>query len=316
MTLNRAPALCYPTNLQVEKAEKREETVAVAVVQLLPPGAARGDTAASCFLLVQRPPSGLLAGLWQFPLLQLPEGGEEGPRRQQQLMDDYLESQLGVRLVPAAAKGAKADGAGGSWSWQAVGVGMQESGTLQGSAVVAGPAFHSPAQPTNAAALPEGQLAVVERRPLGQLVHVFSHIRMTMQVGACGWADGACCGWGEEGVVGGRMLVHAVMRRCMCRSTFSRSPHSLTRWPCPPTQVERGWCCMVSSGTEPRRHPPHLLPNRLPSLLPPHFNCRWSAWCCRVSWTPRSGLQTMQRARRRCSGCLQGSWAARGSAAA
>ena len=51
--------------LQVEKAERREVTVAVAVVQLVPQG---GDAAAvidANFLLVQRPKDGLLAGKWR-----------------------------------------------------------------------------------------------------------------------------------------------------------------------------------------------------------------------------------------------------------
>lgn len=128
----------------MEKAEKREETVAVAVVQLLPVAGSGGsaggsDVAGSHFLLVQRPPSGLLAGLWQFPLLQLgPEEAGSLPR-QQQLMDEYLEAQLGAALCPAGSTSAAGEG------------------------------------PTKA-------LAVVDRRPLGQLVHVFSHIRMTMRV--------------------------------------------------------------------------------------------------------------------------------------
>ena len=141
-------------------------TVAVAVVQLLPVAGSGGsaggsDVAGSHFLLVQRPPSGLLAGLWQFPLLQLgPEEAGSLPR-QQQLMDEYLEAQLGAALCPAGSTSAAGEG------------------------------------PTKA-------LAVVDRRPLGQLVHVFSHIRMTMRVerivlqvgrGACRWArallDGA-----------------------------------------------------------------------------------------------------------------------------
>lgn len=72
-----------------------------ALIQV-PPGASASGAAglaASRFLLVQRPPSGLLAGLWQFPLLQLPEGAGEEPRRQQQMMDEYLEAQLGLRLA-------------------------------------------------------------------------------------------------------------------------------------------------------------------------------------------------------------------------
>lgn len=91
------------TRPQVEKAEKREETVAVAVVAVVPRGAPASGAAAqaaSRFLLVQRPSSGLLAGLWQFPLLQLAGEAEEAPLQQQQLMDQHLEAVLGVRLAP------------------------------------------------------------------------------------------------------------------------------------------------------------------------------------------------------------------------
>lgn len=44
--------------LQTEKAKKREDTAAVAVVELLPGAGASG----SKFLLLQRPKDGLLAG--------------------------------------------------------------------------------------------------------------------------------------------------------------------------------------------------------------------------------------------------------------
>ena len=74
-------SLSFYCSLQVEKAEKREETVAVAVVQLAPPGASPADLPATHFLLVQRPPAGLLAGLWQFPLLQLASEAAESTVR-------------------------------------------------------------------------------------------------------------------------------------------------------------------------------------------------------------------------------------------
>ena len=55
--------------------------MAVAVVQLAPPGASPADLPATHFLLVQRPPAGLLAGLWQFPLLQLASEAAESTVR-------------------------------------------------------------------------------------------------------------------------------------------------------------------------------------------------------------------------------------------
>ena len=86
-----APVTAYPA--KVERAEKREETVAVAVVQLLAPGAAPGPRAGH-FLLVQRPKAGLLAGLWQFPLL--PAAPDAAPAELRGEMDTYLSTLLGV----------------------------------------------------------------------------------------------------------------------------------------------------------------------------------------------------------------------------
>ncbi|GAB4814983.1 hypothetical protein N2152v2_002029 [Parachlorella kessleri] len=57
----KAPSvLDYPA--KVEKAERREVTVAVAVVQLVAPGSDAAAVADAKFLLVQRPKDGLLAG--------------------------------------------------------------------------------------------------------------------------------------------------------------------------------------------------------------------------------------------------------------
>ena len=49
-----------------KKPEKREERVAVKVVERRPPGVAEGGVESS-FLLVRRPEGGLLGGLWEFP---------------------------------------------------------------------------------------------------------------------------------------------------------------------------------------------------------------------------------------------------------
>lgn len=266
---------------QVEKAEKREEAVAVAVVQLLPPagssgGGSGGDPSGSHFLLVQRPPAGLLAGLWQFPLLQLGPEAADSPQRQQQLMDDYLEAQLGAALRPA---GSKAGTAGGD---------------------------------------PTAALTVVERRPLGQLVHVFSHIRMTMkvetivlQVGRVSTRlRGLPCA--QQGYQGGRS-------GC-CRQRF---PPSLAG--------DIGWALAAKGGRVRCIRRDHFVNMRLLcaeltvslALLPvlSGFPSRPGTSSCavpgcpfgRASWTRRRGQRTRRRAGRRCSGCPAARCRQRGS---
>jgi A/G-specific adenine glycosylase len=117
----------YPT--KVEKASKREETVAVSIVEVLPSASSTSDIGTSSgttskesmYLLVQRPKdNGLLAGLWEFPLRQV--GEDDDKTKRQVVMDEYLQSVI----VP-------------------------------------------------------NKISIVERKELGQAVHVFSHIRMTMK---------------------------------------------------------------------------------------------------------------------------------------
>jgi A/G-specific adenine glycosylase len=95
-------------------------------VRLLPPAGVPGGAK---YLLVKRPPGGLLAGLWELPLT--PVAADAPPAARRAALDALLERLLGAR--PGGA----------------------------GSA-----------------------LAVEERRPLGEAVHVFSHIRMTMRAEA------------------------------------------------------------------------------------------------------------------------------------
>jgi len=111
----------YPS--KVEKAQKREERVGVSVLRVL----AKGND--SKFILVKRPPGGLLAGLWEFPLQHV--DADASSKDIQSTMDKYLTENLHVRF-------GKADS------------------TLK--------------------------LKLKKRKSLGQVVHVFSHIRMTMVV--------------------------------------------------------------------------------------------------------------------------------------
>jgi A/G-specific adenine glycosylase len=141
-----APAVTdYPA--KVERAEKREERVAVAVVRLVGPGARAADPGEGRLLLVKRPPGGLLAGLWEFPLQ--PVGAEAGGGEVRGVMDAYLEELLGARLVAGGEEGGGGGGGG-------------EEGAEGGGGAPA--------------------LRVVLRQAAGEVVHVFSHIRMTMVV--------------------------------------------------------------------------------------------------------------------------------------
>lgn len=110
----------YPS--KSEKAQKREERVGIAVVRIVSPGEEVRKNS-GMFLLVKRPPGGLLAGLWEFPLQHVDENASKG--KIQSVLDDYLNTTIGLGYN------------------------------------------------TN-------NLVVKERRSLGETVHVFSHIRMTM----------------------------------------------------------------------------------------------------------------------------------------
>ncbi|KAL4539395.1 hypothetical protein Ndes2437B_g02226 [Nannochloris sp. 'desiccata'] len=143
----------YPT--KVQKAEKREESVAVAVVRILSEGMKLSEKGAGKYLLVKRPPGGLLAGLWEFPLQ--PVEADTSSSRRQEVMDDFLTGVLGEeilaeKLPTGSVSDVKKDALG---------------------------------ETTAAAAAPSASaLRVVERKSVGEVVHVFSHIRMTMHVEA------------------------------------------------------------------------------------------------------------------------------------
>lgn len=124
------PSTPSSSPLQVEKAAKREVEVAVAVLEVRPcAGGGQGSQAfPPAFLLMKRPEKGLLAGLWQFPLVEL--GAGEGAGEGQEAVDVLL-----AGLVPG---------------------------------------LHAESKDRSAPVL-------VSRRALGDVVHVFSHIRMTIR---------------------------------------------------------------------------------------------------------------------------------------
>lgn len=135
----------YPT--KVEKAEKREESVAVAVVKILPEGMKLSEKGAGKYLLVKRPPGGLLAGLWEFPLQ--PVEADASSSKRQEVINDFLTGVVGEDILAEQL-----------------------------------PTGESTFSAAAAAAPSAGSLRVVERKYVGEVVHVFSHIRMTMHVEA------------------------------------------------------------------------------------------------------------------------------------
>lgn len=106
------------------KAQKREERVGITVVRIVSPEEGVSKSSGK-FLLVKRPPGGLLAGLWEFPLQQVDIKASKS--NVQSVLDDYLNGTLCLGYTG-------------------------------------------------------GQLVVKHRHFLGEAVHVFSHIRMTMYI--------------------------------------------------------------------------------------------------------------------------------------
>lgn len=115
----------YPS--KSEKAQKREERVGITVVRVISPGEKITKNSGK-FLLVKRPPGGLLAGLWEFPLQHVDRNASKG--KIQSVLDAYLNNtvQLGYAENASASE----------------------------------------------------TLVVKHRHFLGEALHVFSHIRMTM----------------------------------------------------------------------------------------------------------------------------------------
>uniref|UniRef100_A0A0A9DG31 Adenine DNA glycosylase n=1 Tax=Arundo donax TaxID=35708 RepID=A0A0A9DG31_ARUDO len=112
----------------VPKAKPRSDFAAVCVVQIVQ-GLEQEATDAKCkddlFLLIKRPEEGLLAGLWEFPLV-LVDGGKTDSLNRRKEMDKYLKQLLSIDV------GRKSN--------------------------------------------------VILREDVGEHVHIFSHIRLTMHV--------------------------------------------------------------------------------------------------------------------------------------
>ncbi|CAD7703813.1 unnamed protein product [Ostreobium quekettii] len=75
-----------------EKLAKREEVVAMCVLKMVPREGQRGR-----YMLLKRPASGLLAGLWEFPTIPI-EGGDTTCTHRQSKMDEYLQAGCGTPL--------------------------------------------------------------------------------------------------------------------------------------------------------------------------------------------------------------------------
>jgi A/G-specific adenine glycosylase len=155
----------YPT--KVEKAEKREEHVAVAVVRVIPEGTKPSEKGAGKYLLVKRPPGGLLAGLWEFPLQ--PVDTDSNSTGKQDVMNDFLsgllgEENLAEKLTTGTVTAVKKD---------APAADENEKGAPAAAEAAA-----------DAATSTSSALRIVERKSVGEVIHVFSHIRMTMHVEA------------------------------------------------------------------------------------------------------------------------------------
>ncbi len=118
----------YP--FKSEKAQKREERVGVTVVRILSSNDTSSKSSDGQFLLVKRPPGGLLAGLWEFPLKHVDIDASQS--KIQDTMDKYLASDIGLDY------------------------GTQSDYSCN--------------------------LKILKRRQIGETVHIFSHIRMTMVV--------------------------------------------------------------------------------------------------------------------------------------
>lgn len=118
----------FPT--PVAKAAKREERVAVCVVEAVDGGSRR-------VLLQKRPEGGLLAGLWEFPSVPVPS--DAAPSATKTAVDAHVALLLGEALPRANSDAGEA-------------------------------------------AQPSSSLRLLRRAPVGDIVHIFSHIRMTLAV--------------------------------------------------------------------------------------------------------------------------------------
>ncbi|KAL0055531.1 hypothetical protein WJX82_001534 [Trebouxia sp. C0006] len=81
----------YPS--KAVKAPRRKEDVAVCVIQLLPHETIESND--SRYLLVQRPSTGLLAGLWEFPSCTMMSVATDEQPSQQEVIDSCLHALLG-----------------------------------------------------------------------------------------------------------------------------------------------------------------------------------------------------------------------------
>lgn len=139
--------------VKAEKAKPKEETVAVCLLELRPEGKGPEE---GRFALLKRPEKGLLAGLWEFPSVLLEEPAKPAKAKAEDEEDDD------IIIVEDEDEGGAGTGAGAG-----PGPGSDALRLKSMDGLLA-------AEPLS---LDLGASTVLSRKKLGEVTHVFSHVK-------------------------------------------------------------------------------------------------------------------------------------------